>query len=301
MNRNIRNLAIAILPSLVLPIETQFPFSYYAPLPPGVYSCPANGCHFYSSMSPVIFLGDYFFWLAATFGVITLIDRTIFRSIGTQHVRPELSKTSSLKRDVSIFVVLQLIVALSVFGIILPTNLQHTSSVSSSVSTSYYSTLSNTNATNATFSSSEITNSTICMVAVEGNGVYLRIVSDSSNDSLSGINVLAIPESNSCPGSFIPYSFEQTSNASGWVSLNFPNLQANYYYQVLIDYNGKNYSFVLPQGPLETTLALVSLPSGNLKIQLCVTDYGPTRLSCQPYVNETYTFTGSITSSVTHG
>ena len=254
-------------------------------------------------MSAVLFLGDYFFWLAITFGVITLIDRIAFRSRGPQ-VKPELSKTS-LKRDASIFVLLQLIVVLSVFGVILPMSLQNNSAVSSSSSVSYFSTLNNTgstNATNATFSSSEISNSTICVVPVEGNGVYLRIASDSSNDSLSDINVLAAPKANSCPGSFIPYPFQQTSNASGWVSLNFPNLQANYYYQVsILDYDGKNYSFVLPQGPLETTLASVSLPSGNLKIQLCLTDYGPTRLSCQPYVNETYTFTGSITSSVTHG
>lgn len=110
-----------------------------------------------------------------------------------------------------------------------PTTIQTTTATEGAptVTATFTLNTSSTNATNASFSSSEISNSTICMVAVEGNGVYLHIVSDSSNDSLSGIKVLAAPKANSCPGSFIPYPFEQTSNASGWVSLNFPNLQAN--------------------------------------------------------------------------
>ncbi len=155
---------------------------------------------------------------------------------------------------------------------------------------------------NAIYNSSEVSNSTICVVPVEGNGVYLRIASDSLNQSLSGIKVLATPKANSCFGEFIPEPFELTSNTSGWVFLNFPNLQANYYYEVsILDYDGKDYSFVLPQGPLETTLALLDLPSGSLSIQLCQTLFDPIRFSCQPYANETNTFTPTITTVVTYG
>ena len=162
----------------------------------------------------------------------------------------------------------------------------------------------NCNATypnNAIYNSSEVSNSTICEVLVEGNGVYLRIASDSSNQSLSGIKVLVTPKANSCYGEFVPDPFELTSNGSGWVFLNFPNLQANYYYQVsILDYDGKNYSFVLPQWPLETTIASINLPSGSLGIQLCETLYDPLRFGCQPFVNETHTGTLLITTA-THG
>jgi len=146
------------------------------------------------------------------------------------------------------------------------------------------------NSTNSSSYNETGVSTVFCVVLVEGNGVDLRIA-DSSNHSLGGLTVYAVPKANSCLGEPpFPTPFEQTSNATGWVALNSPNIQANYYYQVtVLDYGGKNYSLVLPQWPLETTLANLSLPSGNLTVQHCQTLYEPTRFSCNPFVNSTST------------
>jgi len=153
----------------------------------------------------------------------------------------------------------------------------------------------------STTSESTSSSGTVCVVPVEGNGVYLHIVSDSSNRSLSGVKLFVTPKANFCFGTFVPTSFSQVSNQSGWADLSLPNLQANYYYQVSIpNFFGRNYSITLPQAPLETTIASINLPSGNLTIQLCQTLNGPTRFSCLPYVNSTDTYTPTI-RTITEG
>ena len=127
--------------------------------------------------------------------------------------------------------------------------------------------------------------STMCEVPVEGAGVFLHVVSDSTQKPLAGILVYAVPTASSCYGAGRPGPGSYTTNATGWVSLNVTNLQANYFFETSLMYAGQNYSFVLPQGPLDTTNATLRLPSGNLSISLCYTM--TTHSPCSPYTAST--------------
>ena len=148
MNRNIRNLVIAIFPSIILPVITQLPFSYYVLPAPGVYSCPANGCHFLSWLSPLIFLADYFSWLMVTFGIVSIIDRAY--SAVRRNVEAKLQNPKSLKKEVRTFIMVQAIIILLVFGVSIPSILQYGAIGPSSSSISYYSTTNSTTLTSST-------------------------------------------------------------------------------------------------------------------------------------------------------
>jgi hypothetical protein len=129
------------------------------------------------------------------------------------------------------------------------------------------------------------TRSTACEVPVEGSGVFLHVVSDSNNQSLSGIFVQVVPRATSCYGVVKPSPADYTTNATGWISINVSNTQANWYFETSTVYAGRTYSFNLPQGPLDTTNATLSLPSGNLGISLCYTM--ATSNPCRPYSTTT--------------
>jgi hypothetical protein len=132
------------------------------------------------------------------------------------------------------------------------------------------------------------TTSTVCVVPVEGTGTYLHIVSDSTQQPLPGITVNVLPTANSCFGFSIPGPAAYITNATGWVSLE--GMPANYYFQTSLTYAGRSYNFSLPQGPLDTTNATLSLPSGNLIISLC---YSLTTVNaCRPYTETTTTASG---------
>jgi hypothetical protein len=72
-------------------------------------------------------------------------------------------------------------------------------------------------------------------------------------------------------------------------------MQANYYFDVSVGDAGRSYNFSLPQGPLDTTNASLSLPSGNLSITLCYTM--ATANPCRPYTGSTTDTTTGITST----
>ena len=154
------------------------------------------------------------------------------------------------------------------------------------------STQSTTTSDAPTYSTSDtttgITNSTVCIINVEGAGTYLRIVSDSTQQPLAGISVSVLPAANSCFGASRPGPATYTTNATGWVSVG--GMQANYYFDVSVGDAGRSYNFSLPQGPLDTTNATLSLPSGSLSITLCYTM--ATANPCRPY-------TGSATTAST--
>ena len=145
-------------------------------------------------------------------------------------------------------------------------------------------------------STSKESNSTICIVNVEGAGVFLHLVSDSGKD-LANISVVATPKANSCLG-YPPYPQPgvQQSNSTGWVDLGAAS-QANYYYEISLNYSSRDYSFVLPQGPLDITLATFSLPSGNLSISLCYTLTASQSYSCHPYTSATTTVRPNATTT----
>ena len=155
---------------------------------------------------------------------------------------------------------------------------------------------SQSSANNSANLSTSSTPSTICEVGVEGAGVFLHIISDSTRQPLSGISVSAVPVANSCFGASRPGPSSYTTNATGWVSLDVSNLQANYFFETSLVYAGRNYSFTLPQGPIETTNATLSLPSGTLSTSLCFATGSKT---CFPYSAPTTTTTGTPTSVTT--
>lgn len=179
-----------------------------------------------------------------------------------------------------------LIVGFGVYfaGIFNATN-STTSTTSSGVTSAYY------NVSSTSYDS----DSTVCVVNVEGAGVFLHLVSDSGND-LANVSVLETPKANSCLG-YPPYPQPgvQQSNNTGWIDLG-AGLQANYDYEISLNYSDRNYSFVLPQGPLDITLATFSLPSGNLNISLCYTLSASQSDSCQTYTNATTTLNPSVTT-----
>jgi hypothetical protein len=129
--------------------------------------------------------------------------------------------------------------------------------------------------------------STICTVAVEGAGTYLHVVSDSTQRPLPGIPVHVLPTANSCFGASRPGPATYTTNATGWVSIG--GMQANYYFDVSLADAGSIYNFSLPQGPLDSTNATLSLPSGNLSVSLCYTMASTN--PCKPYAESATTIT----------
>ncbi len=147
------------------------------------------------------------------------------------------------------------------------------------------STLTTTNSTNGTLS-------TVCIVLAEGAGTYLHIVSDSTQQPLSGVSALVTPTATECLGTSRPSPFADRSNASGWISIG--GLQANYYFEVSLGYAGKNYSFSLPQGPESRTYATFRLPSANLSITLCYMLANPP--SCRPSNQTAVTSTTTVSA-----
>ena len=157
--------------------------------------------------------------------------------------------------------------------------------------------------TNFTSVSTNSSLSTACEVPVEGSGVFLHVVSDSTQQSLSGITVHVNPTATSCYGIVKPSPADYTTNATGWISINVSNTQANWYFETSLVYAGRTYSFNLPQGPLDITNATLRLPSGNLSTSLCYTM--ATSNPCRPYTTSTtntssqsiYTITTTSTST----
>lgn len=134
--------------------------------------------------------------------------------------------------------------------------------------------------------------STICIVPVEGAGAYLQVLSDSTQQPLSNVSVSVLPTASSCFGyPPLPGPASYTSNSTGWVSIY--GLQANYYFETSLTYAGRSYNFTLPQGPMETTYATLSLPSGNLSITVCNPSFQAP--NCTPY-NQTGAATTTDTS-----
>jgi hypothetical protein len=141
----------------------------------------------------------------------------------------------------------------------------------------------------------------VCEVPVEGSGVFLHIVSDSTQQSLSGITVHAEPFATS-PCTSRLQSSTYTTNATGWVSIDVTNLTANYYFDTFLEYAGQDHTFVLPQGPLDITNATLRLTSGSLSISLCYTM--ATSNPCRAYTQSTTTGTSSqntytVTTTIT--
>ena len=160
------------------------------------------------------------------------------------------------------------VAAISIVFVASQSSTTSTTTQSSSLSQSTITSHPPATSTTSVSSSNGNTTSTICVVNVEGAGTYLQIVSDSTQQPLSGISVSVLPTASSCLGyPPIPGPETYTTNATGWVSMG--GLQANYYFETSLTYTGRNYSFVLPQGPIETTNATLSLPSGTLSISLC--------------------------------
>ena len=160
----------------------------------------------------------------------------------------------------------------------------------------------------STGTSTSRTFSTTCEVPVEGAGVFLHIVSDSTQQPLPEISVHAVPTASSCFGASGPGPSIYITNATGWVSMNVSSLQANYYFNTSLAYEGRNYNFILPQGPLDTTNATLHLPSGNLSISLCYTmaTSNPCRLynassTTNTSSQSTFTITTTSTSSSCSG
>lgn len=156
---------------------------------------------------------------------------------------------------------------------------------------------SNSSSNSSVITPTNNTASTICIVPVEGAGVFLHIVSDSTQQPVPGIAVQVIPTATSCFGVSRPGPADYTTNTTGWISIDVNNLQANYYFLVSLENGGRSYNFSLPQGPLDTTNATLSLPSGNLSITLCYTM--ATANPCRPYTESTTTNTTTYTSVLT--
>jgi len=147
----------------------------------------------------------------------------------------------------------------------------------------------------SSITSTNNTTSVVCVINVEGSGTYLHIISDSSKEPLPAISVQVTPEASSCLGFSKPGPSTYVTNASGWISVG--GLQANYYFDASLVYAGRDYSFSLPQGPLDTTNATLGLPSGNLTISLCNTM--ATTNPCRPYTQSTTISTSGQESSST--
>lgn len=184
------------------------------------------------------------------------------------------------------------VAAISIVFVASQSSTTSTTTQSSSLSQSTITSHPPATSTTSVSSSNGNTTSTICVVNVEGAGTYLQIVSDSTQQPLSGISVSVLPTASSCLGyPPIPGPETYTTNATGWVSMG--GLQANYYFETSLTYTGRNYSFVLPQGPIETTNATLSLPSGTLSISLCNATGTKT---CSPYSASTTTNTSTQTA-----
>jgi hypothetical protein len=151
--------------------------------------------------------------------------------------------------------------------------------------------------TNLTTTSTNSSPSTVCEVQVEGAGVFLQVISDSTQQPLPGITVHVNPTATSCYGIVKPSVADYTTNATGWIAIDVSNTPANVYFQASLVYAGRTYSFNLPQGPLDTTNATLRLPSGNLSISLCNTM--ATSNPCSPYTTSTTSPQGAYTTTTT--
>jgi hypothetical protein len=136
------------------------------------------------------------------------------------------------------------------------------------------------------------TTSTVCVINAQGYGTYLHVVSDSTQQPVSGVSFHFVPIAYSCLGYGIPTAANYTTNSTGWIFLY--GVQANYLFQSYLTYAGRSYNVTLPQRPGELTYATLQLPSGNLTIMLCLPINGSAP-ACSPYNR---TGTSSVTPSV---
>jgi hypothetical protein len=133
-----------------------------------------------------------------------------------------------------------------------------------------------------------IANTKICLVPDTGGGVYLQLISSTSDEPLNNVSVLATPRASSCYG-YPPYPkpSQKQTNGSGGISLD--GQLANYNYGIEFSYQNIQYNFTLRQGPGEITIGTYNLPSGDLSINLC---------SSQPQLFYPYT-SSSATEHIT--
>ncbi len=117
-----------------------------------------------------------------------------------------------------------------------------------------------------------------CAVNFMGNGTFLQIISESTQQPLTGVSLHVSPVANGdCYVAQNPATYN--TNSSGWVSLGA--LPGGAHFLVSLEYAGTSYNFSIPQQSLDVSYATLRLPSGNLSVTLCLTLDTPP--SFEPY------------------
>lgn len=105
-----------------------------------------------------------------------------------------------------------------------------------------------------------------CYVDPSAIQTYVHIVPDSGSSLASNISILATPLANgTCYGGGTVFRF--ATNATGWAAIGA--LEGGAYFSMAIEYEGRNYTFSIPQLSLESATATLRIPSGTITLNLC--------------------------------
>jgi hypothetical protein len=116
-----------------------------------------------------------------------------------------------------------------------------------------------------------VTTSYTCIISGQPGGIFLRVLSDSTSQPVSGVVVTAVNTPFQCDGS--PATTKTvdmfTTNGTEWLSLPSDN---NYQYFIIANYQGHTFTFTATLRPVSETCATLYVPSG--RTNTTITEFG---------------------------